>query len=90
MEIKLLFFKRQADFDYISYSKINFKNTRNNLIKQLKMIKNIQTRTKAKIIVVSPPILSNAQDKIKINKLIKTLKRKKKYLKILFGCRHLF
>ena len=72
---KIDFNKRQANFDVIDYKKTNFKNTKINLINQLREVEKIKKKNNINIIVVAPPILANKNDKVKLEQIIEKLKQ---------------
>ena len=74
---KLIFKKRQEDFDFINYDSVKLNVATENLIEQLAEIEKIQNKNSIKIIVVSPPILSSNEDQKKIDSIIKNLRGKK-------------
>ena len=72
---KINFNKRQANFDIIDYKKINFSQTKINLMNQLKEVEKIKKKNNVNIFVVAPPILANNNDRRKLEQIIEELKK---------------
>ena len=72
---KINFNKHQDNFDIIDYKKINFNQTKINLINQLKEVEKIKKKNNVNIFVVAPPILANNNDRIKLEQIIEELKK---------------